>query len=315
MLSRIAPYARLWNGRLRMSDQPSESWQTIFFAVAGVVVLLQTFRGWRLGIVRQVAQIVALGGAYVCAWIMGPQVAPFLKPLGLPNPILVAIGGAGVGFFVYLAVSAVSAILFKKTSDQSVGMVKLGFGLTGALVGMLFGIFLVWVGVIGIRVLGTVAETNVSASKRLPTSGRAMDEQSAEPSPMVRSLVELKHSLEKGTTGTVVQQLDPVPGGVYRTIEKLGLMIGNSQSLFRFMDYPGVKPLAEHPKIRALQEDPEIAKQVSDRDILALIRNPHVVAAANDPEIMKLIGGLEFEKALDYAVGKPEKPVSAPPAY
>lgn len=305
---------------VRMSPQPTESWQTIFFAAAAVVVLLQTFRGWRLGIVRQIAQIVALGGAYVCAWILGPQIAPFLKPLGLPNPVLVALGGAAVGLFVYVAVSAVSAVLFKKTSDQSVGLVKLGYGLTGALVGMLFGIFIVWVGMIGIRVLGTVAETNVSAAKRLPSSGgtlevRGSEMEGLEPNPMVRSLVELKNSLEEGPTGTVVEHLDPVPGGVYRTIEKLGLMIGNSNSLLRFMDYPGVKPLAEHPKIRALQEDPEIAKQVSNRDIFALIRNPNIVAAANDPEIMKLMGQLEFEKALDYAVGKPEKPVSAPPAY
>jgi hypothetical protein len=308
---------RLWDGPRRMTEPPADSWQTGFFIAAAILILLQAARGWRLGIVRQVAQIVALGGAYVAAWIGGAKVAPYLEPLGLAYPVLVALGGAAIFAIVFIVISGLSAVLFKKTGDQSVGMVKLGYGLSGAAVGGLFGLFIVWIAILAIRVLGTIAETEAEAVKRLQAgrSESAGDGGMPNPNPLVRGLAELKQSLGQGTTGAVVEQIDPIPGAVYRVIEKVGTMVGNEKSLTRFMDYPGVKPLAEHPKIVALQRDPQIARQVSEKNIFALMRNPNVVAVANDQEVMNLMRDFEFEKALDYAVGKPEKPSPAPPAH
>ena len=298
-----------------MPDQPPEHWQNVFFIAAAILILLQTIRGWQMGVVRQVLQILALIGAYACAWIGGPELAPYLEPLGLPNAVLIAVGGALIGLTVFFVISVVSAILFKKTKDQSVGVVRFGYGAAGAFVGMLFGVFIVWAGVLAIRVLGSVAETEVEAIRQraaaqgLPPRATARQELG----PFVRSLAELKQSLEQGTAGAVVEQVDPVPGAVYRVIQKLGEMLGSDKSLTRFMEYPGVQPLAEHPRIRALQHDPQIARHVVERDILSLMRNPNIVQAANDAEIMTLMRQLEFEKALDYALGKPEKPHVAPP--
>ncbi len=70
---------------------------------------------------------------------------------------------------------------------------------------------------------------------------------------------------------------------------------------------PGVKPLLANQKIAALQNDPEIARDIMKRDYLGLLRNSHILAAANDCEIGELMRKFEFEKALDYAIRKPEK--------
>lgn len=299
-----------------MAESTSDAWQLIFFGGAALFILLQTFRGWQLGVVRQTVQILAIGGAYASAWIGAPHVTPYLKPLGLPNFVLTAIGGAGIGMAVYLVVSVISAVLFKKTADQSVGVVRLGFGAAGAFVGMLFGLFIIFAAAVGIRVLGSLADAEIQASRSHLANGQARipSATSAEPSGWLRSLAGMKHSLESGPAGSVLQQLDPVPGALYSVLQKVGVVVSDQQGLQRFMSYPGVKPLAEHPKIRALQDDPQIVRMAMKHDIFALLRNPNIVAAANDPEIVSLMRQLELEKALDYALGKPEKPDSAPPA-
>jgi uncharacterized membrane protein required for colicin V production len=297
-----------------MSDQPPEHWNNVFFIAAAILILLLTIRGWKMGVVRQVVQILALIGAYVCAWIGGPELAPYLKSLSMPNAVLVAIAGSLIGLTVFFVVSVTSAILFKKTKDQSVGVIRLGYGAAGAFVGMIFGVFIVWAGVLAVKVLGTIAQSETkmlqerAAAQGVTQKGRRPQELGS----FVHGLADMKQALERGPAGPVVEQVDPVPGAVYRVIQKIGAMLGNDQSLERFMNYPGVKPLADHPRIRALQNDPAIVKHVTERDILALMRNPHIVQAANDTEIMRLMRRFEFEKALDYALGKPEKPVVAP---
>ena len=84
-------------------------------------------------------------------------------------------------------------------------------------------------------------------------------------------------------------------------------MVSSDESVARFLSYPGVQPLAEHPKIVALQSDPQVSREVLERDYLALLRNERIVAAANDPEVAVLLRQFEFQKALDYAIRKPEK--------
>lgn len=299
-----------------MPESNSDAWQLFFFGGAALLIVLQTLRGWQLGVVRQTVQVLALAGAYASAWIGAPHVAPYLKPLGLPNFVLTAVGGAGIAMAVYLLVSLVSAVLFKKTADQTVGVVRLGYGAAGAFVGMLFGIFLVFAAAVGIRVIGSLADADLQGSRHRLANGQARipSEAAVEQSEWMQRIAGIKHSIESGPAGAMVQQLDPVPGTLYTVLQKVGVLVSNPHSLQRFMSYPGVKPLAEHPKIRALQNDPEIVRRAANHDILSLLRNPNIVAAANDPEILSLMRRLEFEKALDYALGKPEKPDSAPPA-
>jgi hypothetical protein len=267
----------------------------LFLAGAAAFVLYRMFRGWQLGIVRVVAKILAVVAAYICAWIGGPKLVPGLRSLSFPDPVLMALGGALIGVLVFTVISLASAVLFKKTADQSVGVVRFGYGATGAMAGMFVGIFLVWVGVLGVKVLGTLAAPGVTASGAQREAGA-----------VVRGLTQMKLSLEDGPAGAVMEQIDPIPGTVYSTIGKIGLMSSSQESAKRFVEFPGVAPLFEHPKMLALRDDPEIAREALARNYLALMRNPRVVAAANDPEIVALLQKLEFQKALDYAVTTPD---------
>ena len=279
-----------------------------FFAAAALVVALKAWHGWRLGIVRQSADLVGLACAYFCAVFGGRVLAPVLFLLGVPSGVSGIAGGALLGLVVYFTCTILSGILFKKTSQQTVGVIRFGYGAAGAVIGGMMGLFVVWIAVLGIRLLGTVAKSQLEAARRplVAVRGKPAPKPIPHPGSLVRGLAHIKESLELGAAGAVVEHVDPIPGTLYTLLTKVGEMISNEQSIDRFLAYPGVKMLTQHPKIAALQSDPEIAKQLVAQNYFALVRNEHIIRAANDREIGELMAKFEFEKALDYALATPK---------
>lgn len=295
----------------------TDYYQAGFFAGAVLFVLFTAWHGWRLGIARQIISILALAAAYIIGYFGGSTLGPTLaRVIDFPEPALAVLGAVGLGFIVYCCISLVGAIAFKKTAQQSVGLVRLGYGLSGAACGAVYGVFLVWIMILAIRLLGSVAETQIAVVKnpRL-TLGGPTPTPTPVPTPpgaMIRGLAHMKQSLEQGAAGAMVQQVDPIPGTLYSILHKLGIMVSDEKSVDRFLNYPGVKPLLDHPKIAALQNDPDITRDILSRNYFALIRNPHIITAANDTEIGELMRKFEFEKALDFAIRGPDKDPAKP---
>ena len=165
--------------------------------------------------------------------------------------------------------------------------------MAGSVLGMLIGIYFVRVAVLGVRVFGTLAAPGDAG-------------QTGEAGAVARGFVQMKESLEQGPAGAVMEQVDPLPGSFYSTVEKIGQMTSKPESAQRFIEFPGIAPLAAHSKILALRDDPEIVRDALAGNYLALIRNPNVISVANDPEIFELLKQVEFQKALDYAVTTPD---------
>ncbi len=294
-----------------MPAQSTVPWQLVFFAGAALLVAVQAWRGWRLGVVRQIVEILSVAAAYATAYLAGPLFAPMLRPLGLPDQVLTAIAGGLAGFLVFVFIRISGAILFKRTAQQSIGIIRFCFGASGALVGAVFGLFLVWVITMAIRVCGSLAETRVKNGEMAQAAGRAVFRAAVAPvgePTWIRDLVHLKQAIEDGAAGGMVKQMDPLPTVVYSTMGRIGVMLSNQDSVDRFLEYPGIQPLAQNPKIVALRDDPAIVRDVKNADYMSLLRNPHVVQAANDTEVLKLLRKLDVQKALDYALGAGEKP-------
>ncbi|HSI13535.1 MAG TPA: CvpA family protein [Chthoniobacter sp.] len=290
-----------------------DSYQIGFLIGAGLFVAFTAWHGWRLGILRQIISILALAAAYIIGYFGGSRLGGLLQHfIDLPERALAVMGAVGMGFIIYCCITLLGVIAFKKTAQQKAGLMRLGYGVSGSVCGAFYGLFLVWIMVLAIRLLGSVAETQLAASyypspsankhPATPTPGPA-----ATPNAMIRTLAHMKESLEQGPTGMVVQQVDPIPGTLYGILRKLGVMVSDEKSIDRFLSYPGVKPLLASPKIAALQNDPQITRDIVSRNYLALIRNPHIIAAANDAEIAELMRKFQFEKALDYAIRRPEQ--------
>lgn len=290
----------------------SPAWQTIFVSSAVVLILLEIIRGWRLGILRQLMRIAAIIAGYAAAFFCGSMTVPLLRPIvKMPDIVLSALGGAILAFLVYAIVASLGSILFKRTAQQSSGTVRLVYGLSGALVGFLFGAFFIWLVLVGIRSVGTIAEAQVRArpvnekarSESRLSNPNASEERtpSFDPDSITPLLARLKNSVELGALGDFVKKTDAMPPGVYQTLSEVGTVFANPESARRFLSFPGAVELSEHPKIVALRNDPEIMAMIEQGRLVELLRDPRLLDAANDPTLAERVKKFDLKKALEFA--------------
>ena len=293
----------------------SSVWQMVFISFAIVLILFEIIRGWRLGIMRQLMRVVAVVAGYAAAYFGGDLLVPLLRSsVKMPDIVISGLAGAILALAVYGIIASLGTILFKRTAQQSPGIVRLVYGLSGALLGICFGAFVVWLVLIGVRSIGALADAQLHARPR-PEIGRNLRHPSAQ-SPLPEQtlpaanfdidsvttlLARLKNSVEMGPVGDVVKKADVMPTGVYQTLSEAGTVLSNPETAQQFLSFPGARELSEHPKIVALRNDPEIAQMIAQGRFLELIRDPRVVDAMNDPTLAERVKGFDLKKALEYA--------------
>lgn len=298
----------------------SPLWQTIFLSVAALIFLLEVARGWRLGLPRQMVRIAAVVGAYLAGYFGGGILLPILRPmLRVPDFVISAIGGAILALIVYFAINSIGTILFKRTGQQGSSIVRLVYGITGAVIGLFFGAFLLWLLIVGVRSLGSIAEAQVNAqASRGASSSSERQARLSGPSGTMRrpptpvtdqqsivfSLARLKKSIELGTVGEVVKQTDVLPAGIYETLGKVGEVFARPDRAERFLSYPGVAELAEHPTLLALRADPEITRMIEQGRLFELLQDDRLIEAANDPDLAAQVKKFDLRKALDHAAAQ-----------
>ena len=284
----------------------SALWQTIFLSFALVLILFEVARGWRNGVARQAVRLLALFAAYAAAIFGGRLLLPIVRPfLRVPDFFISLVAGALLALVVYAVINALGSILFKRTGQQSAGLVRLFYGACGAVLGIFFGLFSVWLVVVAIRSMGAVAGAEIhNQAKTLHPSEALTSAPSPAAAPMIASLAKLKNSIELGSVGEAVKAVDVVPADTYQALGKVGTIVSNPQSAERFLSYPGAKELTTNPKIVALREDPEIIDLIKQQRFIDLLQNPKLIEAVNDPTLAAQVRSFEFQKALDYATKK-----------
>ena len=290
----------------------STLWQTIFVSFAVVLLLFEIIRGYRLGLPRQLMRGAAVIAGYAAAYFGGNLMVPLLRPvLKWPDFIVSMIGGALLALVVYGVIAGLGSLLFKRTAQHPSGPIRLAYGFSGALTGIVFGLFFIWLILVGIRSVGSIADAQVHGHPRAETkpTASARDEKSLslgnfDADSLTSFLARLKNSVELGKFGDVVKQTDVTPPAVYETLKDAGAVVANPESARRFLSFPGAVELSEHPKIVALRNDPEIAELIRQGRILDLLQNRRVLEAANDPTLVEKVKQFDIKKALEYAAKK-----------
>jgi hypothetical protein len=207
-------------------------------------------------------------------------------------------------------------VLFKRRGQENSQRIGLIYAFAGALVGLFFGAFVLWLIVASVRLVGAVADAQIRsqaisrATDRPATSSagdvqrRFLSEPNRRPAALAPSLVRLKNSLELGLLGNAVKQTDPVPLKTYETLGKVGSVFSNPERAQKFLTFPGARELSEHPRIVALRDDPDISKMIAHGRFLDLLKNQRIIDAANDPTLADRIKKFDLQKALDYAIQK-----------
>ena len=291
----------------------SPLWQAVFLSFLVVLILFEVVRGWRLGLVRQLVRVAAVVAAYGAAVFGGRLFVPMARPLlKMPDIVLSILTSAVIALVIYALLTSVGMVLFKRTGQQNSRLVQLIYGFTGAIVGLFFGAFVIWLIVASVRAVGAVADAQVrsqeagqSATLRaLDVRRRFLSEPNAGSTALATSLARLKNSLELGLLGNAVKQTDPVPLETYETLAKVGSVFSSPERAQKFLTFPGTRELSEHPKIVALRDDPEISEMIAQGRFLDLLQNQRIIDAANDQTLADRIKKFDLQRALDYAGAK-----------
>lgn len=215
-----------------------------------------------------------------------------------------------LALIIYGLIASLGSILFKRTAQHSSGSVRLIYGASGALTGVVFGLFFIWLIVVGIRSVGSVADAQVRAHPRLdrqpPVSraDRSRPLENFDADTLTSFLARLKNSVELGSTGDLLKKTDITPPAVYQALKDAGTVAANPESARRFLEFPGAIELSEHPKIVALRNDPEFTELIRQGRFLEILQHPRLVAAANDPTLVQKVKQFDIKKALEYAAKK-----------
>jgi uncharacterized membrane protein required for colicin V production len=291
----------------------SPIWQLVFISFAVVLVLFEIVRGWRLGVMRQVMRVIAIVAAYAAAYFGGQLLVPVARPLlKIPDIVLSILCGAVLALLVYAIVAGVGTIVFKRTRQKSSAVVRFFYGLSGAVIGLFFGAFLVWLVVVGVRSIGAVADAQVrehGAQSAAPQRNlHAIDvrlgmlDSSDQSASLMTTLARLKNSLEMGAVGDVVKKSDAVPTKTYETLGKIGQVVSNPEIADRFLSFPGAHELSEHPRIVALRDDPHIQDLIAQGRFLDLLQDQRLIDAVNDPTLLEELRKFDLQRALDFAI-------------
>src|SRR5437763_3400598 len=254
-------------------------WQYVFISLAIVIILLEIVHGWRLGLIRQLVRVIAIIVAYSCGFFAANATIPIMRSyLKLPDPILAILGGAILAFILFAAINLIGAFLFKKTAQHSSPVIRLIWGIAGALLGVLLGMFTLWLTFTGIRMVGSVAQARLHTPNPpglTPRPNGTVDPaaQPAPPNPLMTILADMKNSLEGGHVGEAVRAVDPLPPTLYRGLEKAGEVASNPDCAEGFLSFPGAREISEHRRVVVVRDDRQGVEGIASGQSFVLIKN------------------------------------------
>ncbi len=287
-------------------------WQAVFVSFGVALILFEFIRGWRVGLMRQLVRVFAVIVAYASAIYGGRLLVPILRPfLRMPDFVVAIVAGSLLAILVYSVVSSLGRIFFKRTAQHVSAPLRIFSGASGAVVGMIFGLFLLWLILVGIRSAGAIADGQVHArATSAPEAVHAVYSpdnnnlalKQEKPLPLPALLARLKNSVELGAVGEVVKRTDAVPQPTYDTLAKVGEVISTPTAAERFLTFPGARELGQNPKIIALREDTQIPDLIAQHRFFELLQNDKILEAVNDPTLARQLKNFDWKGALDYAL-------------
>ena len=296
----------------------SPFWQGIIFLGAMLFLVWEAWRGWRAGLIRSGLNLAAMVVSGVVLYY-GAQVAsaPFGGLGSFPGFMAGLVVGGGLAFVAFALIWLVGALAFKRTEHQGSGLVRLFWGMGGALFGVILGVFLLWGGISILRTLGVLAESRLTSFGPTPAPPVASGAHSAGTRPTKPSftqntasnLVVLKKSLELGPAGQFVESVDVIPPDFYELVLQIGQVTGSQEAMQRFIQYPGIQQLMNNGRMADLLNDPAVMKAAEEKNYMALVGNKALRDAVEDPGLAEALKKIDLRAALKFAL---ETPPSSP---
>ena len=271
---------------------PSQ-WHMIILIGAGLWLLFEVWRGWKLGFFRGLLKFLAL----IVAWFAGSTIVATLSTLFIflfhtSSSLISSVVGVTVGLLIYFFVNFLSALLFKKT-DHYRGFIRGLSGIGGACWGCLFGLFFIWGAISAIRSLGLVGEMRLLQAEQHGLSKTS--------DPLACNLVRIKKSIELSPLGSWFVQVDPLTSTFYTNTKKSMILLHHHEAFMRFMNAPNTQELLANPIMQKMIHDPQVQQAISSGNLIQLVENENVQRALRDPILWHQLKSFDLSKALNQA--------------
>lgn len=269
----------------------SAQWQTAVFLMAGACIFVSALQGWRQGLMRQAIGIIALFAAGFLVLHYTGRMEEFLRP-HVPAWILLPVSAAVIWVVSFNLIVLIGQFLFKRTKDCESPVSQLIYGLGGAAIGVGYGLLFVFCVLVGLKIIGRIAENQVEIQQTKNERSGAL----------ILNLAKLKNSVELGYGRRVLELVDPLPNRFYREIDQYSRVIADPESVHKLLEYPGFRRIWESPQILEIERDPGIVADVKRGNVLGVLTNPKMVALLNDPLVRGVFNQLDMDAALNYAL-------------
>ncbi len=292
----------------------SPFWQGILFLAAIVFLVWEAWRGWRAGLIRSGLNLAAMVVSAIVLYY-GAQVAaaPFGGLGTFAGFMAGLVVGGGLAFVAFALIWLIGALAFKRTDHQGSGLVRLLWGMGGAIFGVILGVFLLWGGISILRTLGVLAESRLTSHGPAPAAPHGVQTTAPPKSNFTQStatnLVVLKKSLELGPAGQFVESVDVIPPDFYELVLQIGQVTGSQEAMLRFIQYPGIQQIMSNGRMADLLNDPAVMKAAEERNYMALVGNKALRDAVEDPALAEALKKIDLRAALKFAL---ETPPSSP---
>jgi hypothetical protein len=265
----------------------SAQWQTAAFIIAVAWILVSAVRGWGKGLMRQLAGIVALFAAGFLVLHYTGEMEEFLRP-HVPPLILIFVSAVLIWVVSFNSIVLIGRLFFKRTKDCESSLIRLIYGLGGGAIGVGYGLLFVFCVLIGLKVIGRIAENQVEIQHAKNESSGAL----------ILNLAKLKNSVELGYGRRVLESVDPFPSRFYRELDQYSRLIADPEAIQKLLEYPGFRRIWESPQVLEIERDPAIVADVQRGNILGVFTNRKVVALLNDPQIRSIFNQGDLDAAL-----------------
>jgi len=271
--------------------------------LALLIILFFAWRGKRRGFAREMASMISIVGSILLAKPLGGLLIHVFTNATLPGfiatPIELTLGGVAAYLFFRVTLFLILRFsgLLKERED---GHVKSWLEAGGALIGSLFGAFIVLAFGWYILSFGTVGAILMQNS-RLQT---ALAAQTSDPLPPQVRLLFLPTQMTAAhrapfamsISGKISNHFNPIPTKIIESAEVVIKVTQNPEEIQKLAEFAQVQALMEQPSIKALVGNEEVKALAEKGDIQGLLNHSDIQALLNDPEIQEILKNMDPEE-------------------
>lgn len=234
-----------------------------------------------------------------------------LIPLAL-KPLATIIATALLFFTIFLFVgSFIISYREKRGEEEGLPPITIWERAGGAIIGGIWGLFIVVLVLTGIEMIGSVEEAFLKISSQTQEVPKTDDflkkdwfQLKKEKKEIGGSFPLLKEKVQDSLFGSLVQKVNPVDEKTIKTIEQLMTVLSDPELLEEFRSNPEISRLTENPKFINVAGDEEILKALNSSDIFSLLNNQKIADLMKDKELISEIKKIDIKRILDEVVNK-----------